>query len=105
MPPVVMVTGEGSETIAVRAIKLGAEDYLLKQCLTPTQLQTTMRTAIENARLRLQLQESKSNLQDAIERERIVHRITLQIRRSLNPAEVLQMLVSQVFRDHSENKN
>jgi PAS domain S-box-containing protein len=96
IPPVVMVTGEGDEIIAARAMKLGAEDYLIKRALTPDLLRLTMRTAIENARLRLQLQESEANLRDSIERERIVHRITLQIRQSLNPTEVLTTAVREV---------
>jgi PAS domain S-box-containing protein len=56
-PPVVMMTGQGSENIAVRAIKLGAQDYLVKRDLTSELLQLTVRKAIENHRLRLQLQQ------------------------------------------------
>jgi PAS domain S-box-containing protein len=56
-PPVVMLTGQGSESIAVRAIKLGAQDYLIKRDLTVELLQLTMRKAIENHRLRQQLQQ------------------------------------------------
>jgi PAS domain S-box-containing protein len=66
-PPVVMVTGEGDETIAVRAIKLGAEDYLVKRYLTPELLWLTMRSAIENARLRLQLQQSENRFRTSVE--------------------------------------
>lgn len=57
-PPVVIVTGRGDESIAVQAIKLGAEDYLAKFDLTPERLQSAVSSAIENARLRLQLQQS-----------------------------------------------
>jgi PAS domain S-box-containing protein len=45
-PPVVMMTGQGSESIAVRAMKLGAQDYLVKRDLTPELLQLTIRRAI-----------------------------------------------------------
>lgn len=62
-PPVVMMTGRGDENIAVRALKLGAEDYLVKRDFTPQLLQLTMRNAIENARLRLQLRQSQERLQ------------------------------------------
>ncbi|WP_373547313.1 PAS domain S-box protein [Chamaesiphon sp.] len=62
-PPVVMLTGMGDERIAVRAMKLGAEDYLVKCDLTPQLLQSTIRSAIENTRLRLQLQQSQERLQ------------------------------------------
>jgi PAS domain S-box-containing protein len=59
-PPVVMVTGMSDPRTAVKAMKLGAEDYLVKSDLTPELLRSTMRMAIENARLRLQLQQSQS---------------------------------------------
>ena len=58
-PPVVMLTGIGNEGVAVRAMKLGAEDYLVKCDLTPELLRSTMRMTIENTRLRLQLQQSQ----------------------------------------------
>jgi PAS domain S-box-containing protein len=57
IPPVIMVTGEGDETIAVRAMKLGAEDYLAKDRLTEDLLQITVRSAIENTQMRTQLRQ------------------------------------------------
>jgi PAS domain S-box-containing protein len=63
IPPVLMLTGRGDESIAVQAIKLGAEDYLAKFNLSPARLQSAVAGAIENARLRLQLQESNDLLQ------------------------------------------
>jgi PAS domain S-box-containing protein len=62
-PPVVMVTGVGNQRVAVRAMKLGAEDYLVKGDLTPQLLQSTIRSAIDNTRLRRQLQQSQDRLQ------------------------------------------
>jgi PAS domain S-box-containing protein len=62
-PPVVMLTGVGNQGVAVRAMKLGAEDYLVKSDLTPQLLQSTIRSAIENTRLRQQLQQSQDLLQ------------------------------------------
>ena len=58
-PPVVMMTGHGDESIAVRAIKLGAQDYLAKHKFTPQLLVSAIQSAIlqgrgyanENARL------------------------------------------------------
>jgi signal transduction histidine kinase len=67
-PPVVMMTGYGDESIAVRAMKLGAQDYLPKHKFSPELLVSTMRGAIKNARLRRQLQQSEERLQS----ERIV---------------------------------
>jgi PAS domain S-box-containing protein len=62
-PPVVMVTEMGDPRIAVRAMKLGAQDYLVKGDLTPELLQSTIRSAIENTHLRLELQQSNDRLQ------------------------------------------
>jgi PAS domain S-box-containing protein len=67
-PPVVMMTGHGDESIAVRAMKLGAQDYLPKHKFTPQLLVSTMKSAIENARLRLQLQHSQEQLQVSSDR-------------------------------------
>jgi PAS domain S-box-containing protein len=55
LPPVVMLTGQGDESIAVQAMKLGAQDYLVKRDLTPELLQLSVRTAISSDRFRRQL--------------------------------------------------
>jgi PAS domain S-box-containing protein len=54
-PPVVMMTGHGNESVAVRAMKLGAVDYLVKQDLTPALLESAVQTAIKKRRLPQQL--------------------------------------------------
>jgi PAS domain S-box-containing protein len=68
-PPVVMMTGQGSENIAVQAMKLGVQDYLVKRDLTPELLRSTVRNAIDNSRLKRQLQQcqelAESQLQAA----------------------------------------
>jgi PAS domain S-box-containing protein len=64
-PPVVMLTGYGNEAIAVKAIKGGAEDYLSKQKLTPEELRLAVRSAIENAKLRRELQRKNEELQES----------------------------------------
>jgi PAS domain S-box-containing protein len=55
LPPVVMLTGQGDENIAVLAMKLGAQDYLIKRNLTPELLQSSIRNAISSDRFRRQL--------------------------------------------------
>jgi PAS domain S-box-containing protein len=67
IPPVVIVTGQGNESIAVRAIKLGAVDYLVKHDLTPELLRSVMRNAIENASLRKQLQQQEQRFRTSVE--------------------------------------
>jgi PAS domain S-box-containing protein len=66
-PPVVILTGQGSESIAVRAIKLGAQDYIIKRDLTVELLQLTMQKAIENHRLRQQLQQVEDRFRMSID--------------------------------------
>ena len=47
--PVVFLTGQGSETIAVDAMKQGAQDYLVKDALQPDALRRAIRQAIDVA--------------------------------------------------------
>ena len=54
--PVVIVTGEGNEAIAVQSMKMGAQDYVVKEQITPESLRSTVNGAIEIARLQSQLQ-------------------------------------------------
>jgi PAS domain S-box-containing protein len=65
MPPVIMMTGQGNESIAVRAIKLGAEDYVVKGDLPPDLLQLKVQRAIESSRRRQQQQQVELSLQAA----------------------------------------
>ncbi|WP_242046080.1 MULTISPECIES: PAS domain-containing protein [Calothrix] len=87
--PVIMVTGQGNEAIAVQAMKAGAQDYLVKEQITPEGLQLAVNGAIEAVQLRTQLQQR-------IERERLVWQITQKLHQSLDLAEIWQTTVSQV---------
>ncbi|MGB1110418.1 MAG: protein kinase domain-containing protein, partial [Gammaproteobacteria bacterium] len=51
-PPTIMFTGEGNESLAVRAMKSGVEDYLTKNDLSPDRLATALKEAVESARQR-----------------------------------------------------
>jgi PAS domain S-box-containing protein len=62
-PPVLMLTGQGSEEIAVQAIKNGAQDYLVKNQITAASL----RSAVEQASLRRQLQQSETRFRRLVE--------------------------------------
>ena len=53
--PVVMITGRGSEAIAVQSMKIGAQDYVVKEQVTSESLQSTVNGAIEIVQIRLQL--------------------------------------------------
>lgn len=47
-PPVIMLTGKGSEDIAVRAMKTGVQDYLRKQDITEQKLKQAIVDAVES---------------------------------------------------------
>ena len=66
-PPVVMISGRGNEKTAVHAIKLGAEDYLVKRDLTTELLLVTIRSAIENTLLKQQLQKQEERFRASVE--------------------------------------
>ncbi|WP_224249273.1 ATP-binding response regulator [Hyalangium gracile] len=55
-PPVVMLTGRGSEQVAARALKSGAADYLVKSDVTPESLFRAVRNTIEREQLRRQVE-------------------------------------------------
>lgn len=66
-PPVIMLTGQGNEEIAVRALKSGAQDYLVKGRVTSESLCFAVRNVIENVRLRRQLEQSEARFRRLVE--------------------------------------
>lgn len=60
--PVIMLTGQGNETIAVKAIKNGADDYLVKNTLTPDSLHMGVMGALTNAALNQSVREHRAHL-------------------------------------------
>ncbi|MEH1916380.1 response regulator [Nostoc sp.] len=87
--PVIMVTGQGNEAIAVQAMKAGAQDYLVKGQITAQGLHLAMNRAIASLQIRTQLQQQ-------IERERLTRQISQQIHQSLELDEILQTTVTEV---------
>lgn len=63
MTAVVILTGQGNEEIAVRAMKAGAEDYLVKGRITSDGLRQTVRTSVEKATLRRQIEQQQLELE------------------------------------------
>ncbi len=53
--PVVMMTGAGDESLAVKALKSGAQDYLAKGRITAEQLRHTIHRAIEKVAVQREL--------------------------------------------------
>lgn len=61
--PVVMLTGEGNEMIAVEAMKRGASDYLPKDILAPDTLLRVIIKAIEKQQLQCELAKARAQLE------------------------------------------
>jgi len=70
--PIVLVTGQGDEDVALQALKLGAADYLVKN---PGYLYR-LPTALENAFHRAQLAREQAALRASEERYRIISELT-----------------------------
>ncbi len=65
--PVVMLTGQGNEAIAVQAMKSGASDYLVKGNTTPESLRLAIHNVVERAHLRRQLEQSEKRFGTSVE--------------------------------------
>jgi signal transduction histidine kinase len=63
--PVIVLTGQGNEAVAVEAMKSGAQDYLLKGAVSRDRLQHAVRNAIEKVALRRKVEESTAELAEA----------------------------------------
>lgn len=66
--PVIMITGQGDENIAVQAMKLGAWDYLVKSADFFTLLPSVIEKVARERRLKASLRESERRFQDLAER-------------------------------------
>jgi signal transduction histidine kinase len=60
--PVVVLTGLDDETVGIEAVEHGAQDYLVKDDITPTLLQRTLLYASERERQQQQLQQRNEEL-------------------------------------------
>jgi PAS domain S-box-containing protein len=70
LPPVVMLTGRGSEHTAVQALKAGADDYLVKSDITPQRLFRAVHTALERDDMRQRLAAQAAVQQHLLEEHR-----------------------------------
>jgi signal transduction histidine kinase len=55
--PVIMLTGEGSEILVAKAMRVGAADYMPKSALSATSLRRSISNAVEKSKLRAAIAE------------------------------------------------
>ena len=72
--PIVVLTGRDDEALAVRSLREGAQDYLLKINMNGELLTRSIRYAIERQRLFEEVQESKAELLKAKEAAEVANR-------------------------------
>ncbi|MGK7947533.1 MAG: ATP-binding protein [Xenococcaceae cyanobacterium] len=89
IPPIIMLTGQGSEVIAVEAMKSGAKDYLVKGKLTAEILITSIKNVLQQHYLRTLLTKN-------IQQQKLIAEIALRIRQSLDLSEILDTAVREV---------
>ncbi|MDG3495694.1 MULTISPECIES: PAS domain S-box protein [Pseudanabaena] len=87
--PVIMLTGLGNEERAVRSMKLGATDYLVKGDITAKSLTSTIRQVLQQAVLIRQLRRSQ-------QQQILTAEIALRIREFLNLEDISNAIVREV---------
>ena len=93
LPPVIVLTGQGNENVAVQFIKMGAADYIVKGQLTPQRL----KVAVDRAIVVQQLQQEKANLTtELIIRNRELDRSNDLCQLEITKRESLQQILSKV---------
>jgi PAS domain S-box-containing protein len=70
--PVIIITGTGSEEIAVQAMKLGADDYVIKTVSHIRNLVPTVRNILDKQRIRLEHASATEALRESEEKFRLL---------------------------------
>lgn len=102
--PVVIVTGTGSEEVAVTAMKQGAADYVLKTPRHIQRLPCTIQTVLgqrrqQEARLQAEaaLRESQQFIQSTLEAMQAVRDVTLEITHELDLTTLLELIIQRAM--------
>ncbi|WP_229639874.1 ATP-binding protein [Waterburya agarophytonicola] len=88
-PSIIMLTGQGSEAVAVEAMKGGVKDYLIKGQLTPSILTASVKNVLQQDRL-------QSLLNKSFQQQQLIAETALRIRQSQNLSEILDTAVREV---------
>jgi len=89
IPPIIMLTGQGNEIIAVEAMKSGVKDYLSKGRLTSEILTSTIKNVLQQERLQRLLIKS-------FQQQQLIAETALHIRQSLDLSKILDTAVREV---------
>lgn len=92
-PPLIVLTGQGDERVAVDLMKAGAADYLAKSDLTPRRIRRVLRAA-------LRLASAERRVRVAQEAE---HRVVLALERALAARDEVLAIVSHDLRSPLSN--
>ncbi len=87
--PVIVMTGQGNERIAVQAMKLGASDYLVKEDITFNLFCRSVSNTLSQLSLFYQLDRLQQH-------DALVAQIALHIRQSINLTEIYNAVVQDV---------
>ncbi len=89
LPPVIMLTGEGNEKVAVEAMKIGVRDYLVKGDLTPQSFSQALHRVL-----------SQQALQQLVSRQqrqqRLMATTALRVSQSIDLADILRTTVDGI---------
>jgi len=89
LPAILVMTGQGDEEVAVTLMKKGAHDYLIKNKVTETDFQITVRHILEQVEL-------KQSLQRQQKWQLAISEVSLRIRQSLGIDEILKTAVGEI---------
>jgi signal transduction histidine kinase len=90
--PVVMLTGQGDEQLAVALMKAGATDYLAKSALSPERLAQVLRYAIRVGRAEARAEQARQELRRAVEEQRFLAEASRLLASSLDYATTFKNL-------------
>ena len=89
IPPIIILTGQGNEVIAVEAMKSGVKNYLVKGKLTLEILTTSVKSVLQQEHL-------QSLLNKSIQKSNLIAETALRIRQSLDLSEILNTAVTEI---------
>ncbi|MEO6877813.1 MAG: response regulator, partial [Gemmatimonadaceae bacterium] len=92
--PVVMLTGQGDEQVAVQLMKAGAADYLPKSAATPERLAAAVRYAVELSRAQTHARTAEKELRASVARSRFLAEASATLAGSLDVRATLDRIAA-----------